>query len=148
MRPMLTKAALLDAMSRFPSSALLIVVGGTVTGVSLVSGWIENGYYDMLFRTGAKGTRRARAIVFETGDGDALTKDGLIAAIAAFPDDAIVTVDSHTVEAVALVKNGWLVDGRFSANVVRERNRVKVKAAFQFLSLVETSDGNVDLGPQ
>lgn len=150
MRPMLTKAALLAAIDRFPDSALLVVGGTTVTGVSLLSGWIEHGYYDMLFRTGANGKRRARAIVFTKDGGDALTKATLIAAIAGYPDDALVTVDDHTVEDVVLVQSGWLIDGaRFSAaEKVRERNRVKVRAAFQFRSLVEFSDGVVELQVQ
>lgn len=151
LRPMLTKAAMLSAIAKFPGSAILVVGGETVTGgVSLVPGWVEDGYYDMLFVTGPTGTTRARAIVFHRGTGDAMTKDSLITAITGFPDDAVVTVDEHTVEDVILVKNGWLIDGaRFStAEKVRERNRVKIKAAFQFRSMVEFSDGDVSLCAQ
>lgn len=151
MRPMLTKAAMLAAIAKFPDSAIVIVGGAPVTGgVSLVSGWIEDGYYDMYFFTGPNGTTRARAIVFRQGSGDPMTKSTLVAAIAEFPDDALVTVDAHTVEDVVLSKNGWLIDGnRFStAKKVRERNRIKIKAAIQFRSMVEYSDGDVRLQVQ
>ena len=153
--PAVTKDSLVQALAKMPADAILIVGQRPVSAVSLTSGWLFEGYFGKAFQAGGqggKGAVRARAIRFATAEGEnppRLTRDDLLSAIAAMPDDAVIVVNDATVEGV-VVERGWLAPAfgrlRYSEEKPGEKARESVRA-IRFTALTEDSLGEVYASP-
>ena len=148
----LTRKQLVEVISQAAGDSLIIVSGRPVHSVTLASGWLVDGYFSKVFKTGEvreQSRVRARGLQFtsvtDSTDQSHLTKDALLAQIADMPDDAVIVVDGGTVMGVSITK-GWIQDlssgARFTPVKPREKNRTQAWA-IQFTSQTEDSDGHV-----